>query len=220
MSVRVPPGMATRLAQLAGIVVLTATVAAAPLRGSMDATTRVASVIQRDGFRVSSWNVAESSFVRHPDTFRSVLRIVDADLFLFDEVGDEIDAAELTHVLHGLRNASDTVWHFAWGEGGEYQRGVIASHTPVERVPEFAPLRYPRSIGPIVARETDTKRAALQRNVDGGVGANAAIVTQNERRLLLVTVDLWARVTRGRRVGVALSSPASGDRFPVASLSG
>lgn len=82
-------------------------------------------------FRLGVWNVAESSFVRRPEAFRRILGETDADLFSLDEVGEHITPEQLRAVLHGLRGSSDTAWHLSWGVGGDYQRTVIASRSPL-----------------------------------------------------------------------------------------
>ncbi|MEJ7760979.1 MAG: hypothetical protein WKF55_15470 [Gemmatimonadaceae bacterium] len=62
-------------------------------------------------FRVSVWNVAESSFVRRPPVFRRILQATDADIFSFDEVGE--------HSLHARLRS-------------EFARGVATNAAVVE----------------------------------------------------------------------------------------
>ena len=76
-------------------------------------------------FRVSVWNVAESSFVRRPEGFRRILQATDADVFSFDEVGEHTTPEQLLGALRGLRGNADTVWHLSWGAGGDYQLSLI-----------------------------------------------------------------------------------------------
>jgi len=144
-------------------------------------------------FRVVTWNVAESSFVRRPEVFHALLRSVDADVFVLDEVGGETAPVQLLQVLRGLRSEADTVWHLAWGRGGDYQRTVIASRTPVEPLPEFAPLAFPDAAARILERAPDSLRPALRRGFSLGVAANGAVVRVGQRRVLVAGVDLWAR---------------------------
>ena len=144
-------------------------------------------------FRLSVWNVAESSFVRRPEAFRRILKDSDADLFSFDEVGEHVTPEQLRAVLHGLRGSSDTVWHLSWGVGGDYQRTVIASRSPVEAVPEFTPLPYPARTSLVMDRAPDSLHARLRADFSRGVATNAAVVRVRGRRLLLVGLDLWAR---------------------------
>ena len=147
----------------------------------------------RGVFRVAVWNVAESSFVRKPDAFRRVLRATDADIFSFDEVGEHTSPEQLRAVLRGLRGIADTVWHLSWGIGGDYQRTVIASRTPLEHVSEFAPLPFPTTSELVLARAPDSLHAKLRADFTRGVAANAAIAELRGEKLLLVGLDLWAR---------------------------
>ena len=144
-------------------------------------------------FRISVWNVAESSFVRRPDAFRRVLRATDADVFSFDEVGQETTPDQLLNALRGLRGSADTVWHLSWGAGGDYQRTVIASRTPLERVPEFSPLPFPAHSDLVLKKAPDSLHARLRAEFARGVATNAAVVDVRGERLLLVGLDLWAR---------------------------
>lgn len=167
-------------------------------------------------FRALVWNVGDSSFVLHPTTFRGVLRAADADVLILDEVGGEIEPAELIPILRGLRGGADTVWHLAWGAGGDYQRTVIASREPVEPLPEFSPLPFTRTRQRVFDRAPDSLHAKLRRDFDGGVATNAAVVRSGGRRLLVVGLDLWARGTPGsweearRRVEAATIRDAVG----------
>lgn len=144
-------------------------------------------------FRVSVWNAAESSFVRRPDAFRRVLRETNADVFSFDEVGEHTSPDDLLRILRGLRGAADTTWHLSWGIGGDYQRTVIASRSPLEQVTEFSPLPFAASTDLVLSRAPDSLRARLQSDFGRGVATNAAVATVRGRRLLLVGLDLWAR---------------------------
>jgi len=146
-------------------------------------------------FRALVWNVGDSSFVLHPATFRGVLRAADPDVLILDEVGGEIEPAELLPILRGLRGGADTVWHLAWGAGGDYQRTVVASREPVEPLPEFSPLPFTRITQRVFDRAPDSLHAKLRRDFELGVAANAAVVRSGGRRLLVVGVDLWARGT-------------------------
>lgn len=147
-------------------------------------------------FRALVWNVGDSSFVVHPTTFRGVLRAADADVLILDEVGGEIEPSELIPILRGLRGEADTVWHLAWGVGGDYQRTVIASREPVEPLREFSPLPFTRTTQPVFDRAPDSLHARLRRDFDRGVATNGAVVRSGGRRLLVVGLDLWARGTR------------------------
>lgn len=144
-------------------------------------------------FRVGVWNVAESSFVRRPEAVRRILQEANADIYSFDEVGAHTTPDDLLRVLRGLRGTADSVWHLSWGVGGDYQRTVIASRSPLEHVAEFSPLPFPPASERIIRRAPDSLHARLQSDFAKGVAANAAVVDARGRRLLLVGLDLWAR---------------------------
>jgi len=144
-------------------------------------------------FRVSVWNVAESSFIRRPEGFRRILQATDADIFSFDEVGEHTTPDQLLGALRGLRGNADTVWHLSWGAGGDYQRTVIASRTQLEHVSEFSPLPFPRNSDLVLNKAPDSLHARLRSQFARGVATNAAVVEVRGRRLLLVGLDLWAR---------------------------
>lgn len=144
-------------------------------------------------FRVSVWNVAESSFVRRPDAFRRILRETDADLFSFDEVGEQTSPDQLLRTLRGLRGDADSVWHLSWGTGGDYQRTVIASRSPLKHMPEFAPLPFPAGTDLVLRKAPDSLHARLRSDFARGVATNAVVVEVLGRRLLLAGLDLWAR---------------------------
>jgi hypothetical protein len=172
----------------AGILLLL-TAACAPAAGGRP------SAAPPPAFRALVWNVGDSSFVLHPGIFRGVLRAADADVLILDEVGGEIEPAELIPILRGLRGEADTVWHLAWGVGGDYQRTVIASREPVEPLPEFSPLPFTRTTQRVFDRAPDSLHAKLRQDFDRGVATNGAVVRSGGRRLLVVGVDLWARGT-------------------------
>jgi len=144
-------------------------------------------------FRISVWNVAESSFIRRPEAFRRILQATDADIFSFDEVGENTTPDQLLTSLQGLRGNADTVWHLSWGSGGDYQRTVIASRTPLEQLPEFSPLPFPKNSDLILQKAPDSLHARLRSDFARGVATNASVIEVRGRRLLLVGLDLWAR---------------------------
>lgn len=144
-------------------------------------------------FRVSVWNVAESSFVRRPEAFRRILKETDADIFSFDEVGEHTSPEQLLRTLHGLRGNADTVWHASWGIGGDYQRTVLVSRTPLDRVAEFSPLSLAGNGDLVLHKAPDSLHARLRSDFARGIGTNAAVVEVRGRRLLVVGLDLWAR---------------------------
>jgi endonuclease/exonuclease/phosphatase family metal-dependent hydrolase len=141
-------------------------------------------------FRVLSWNVSRSGFLEHPAAFRGLVRAVDPDLFLLDEVDGTHAPDDLRSVLRGLRGGGDTVWHVSIGTGGGNQRGAIASREPVEAAPEFARLPYPDSVVRDLLIGADSIRESLVRHLRAGVAAHGAVVRAGGRRLLVVTVDL------------------------------
>ena len=142
-------------------------------------------------FRALVWNVHGSSFVKAPADFRAVVRAVDPDILLLDEVAGSSSEQELRGSLRGIRGGEDTIWHVAFGAGGGYQRSVIASRLPVTPAPDFAWIAYPSpaadSLLDMVA--DGTQKARLEKNLAEGVGTNAAVVEAGGRTLLVVVAD-------------------------------
>jgi endonuclease/exonuclease/phosphatase family metal-dependent hydrolase len=142
-------------------------------------------------FRVLSWNVSGSAFTEHSAEYRKILRLLDPDILLLDEVEGGRTKEEIASVVRGIRGATDTSWHMVIGAGGGYQRGVVLSRHQVTPVPAFGLLHYPAAaMAELRSLMDDPTWTATKPNLDAGIAAGAAIVDLGGRRILAVTFDL------------------------------
>jgi endonuclease/exonuclease/phosphatase family metal-dependent hydrolase len=142
-------------------------------------------------FRVLSWNVSGDDFTRQLPSSRTILRLLDPDILLLDEVkgGETPDSIEAA--VRGLRGAGDTVWHTVIGAGGGRQRGVIMSRHPVAAVPMLAHVPYPQDdLAKLRSLVDDAVWTQLKPDLDAGIPVAAGIVTLPRRRVLAVALDL------------------------------
>lgn len=141
--------------------------------------------------RVLVWNVAGRPFLEAPEAFRRVIRAVDPDVLLLDEVASTSSGTEVAFVLRELRGPDDTIWHAAFGASGGHQRGVILSRKPVRPSPPFTLVAYPsaatnRLLELVPDRD---ERSRLEASLSGGVGANGGVIELDDHLLLAVAVD-------------------------------
>jgi hypothetical protein len=159
--------------------------------GSTAGSRPVISKPAKTAFRVLSWNVSGSAFTEHSAEYKKILRLLDPDLLLLDEVEGERAQGEIAAVVRGLRGATDTTWHMVIGAGGGYQRGVVLSRRPVRPVPAFALLHYPAAaIGELRTLMDEPTWTRVKPNLDAGIAASAGIVDAGGRRVLAVAIDL------------------------------
>lgn len=144
------------------------------------------------GFRVMSWNISEDSFVTDRKAFLAVLRHVEADILLLDEVKPSADIKQLRLVLAELQGGQQQDWNIDYGLSGGRQRGVIASRMALEALPEFAAVvPYPETGRVQILKMMSAKdRQRTVWSMDSGIPLNGAIVLNEQRRLLVVTADL------------------------------
>jgi endonuclease/exonuclease/phosphatase family metal-dependent hydrolase len=165
-----------------------------PVFGQAGSTASAPPAVRRPAetaFRVLSWNVSGGDFTKHSAEGRKILRLLDPDILLLDEVEGGRTTEQIAAIVRGLRGANDNRWHMVIGGGGGRQRGVILSRHPVSAVPAFAFLRYPESsltkLRPLMDDATWT---AMKPTFDAGIAVAAGIVELGRRRVLAVAVDL------------------------------
>lgn len=143
-------------------------------------------------FRVVSWNVARQALFQHPDDFGAILRALDPDLLLLDEVAGGHSADEVAALLNRII-PGDRPWRAVYGVSGGSQRGVIATRgtAPVPAAPFDRELPYPDSTHAILAGDTTQgAHGWLRSRLESRVPVTGAVVEIGGRRLLAVTVDL------------------------------
>jgi hypothetical protein len=141
--------------------------------------------------RVLVWNVWNRSFFERAEGFRQVLSAIDADLLLLDEMPPDIDASAIQEVLVEVPGNRPR-WQVHYGVGGgAHQRASIAATGPTTRVEAFDALHYPADA---IAQWTDKVRPQLAEpwldSLRAGVAAVGAIVEVDDRRLLVVGLDM------------------------------
>jgi endonuclease/exonuclease/phosphatase family metal-dependent hydrolase len=170
--------------------------AAAPVLGFSQAATAVVSqpALSRPAaaaFRVLSWNVSGSAFTEQALDYKKILRLLDPDILLLDEVEGGRSVDDIAAVVRGLRGKNDTKWRMVIGAGGGYQRGVVVSRMPVTAVPAFAHLHYSAAaIKELRGLMDDDTWTRMKPNLDAGIPAGAGIVNLGSRRILAVAIDL------------------------------
>lgn len=137
--------------------------------------------------RVLVWNV-DRSFFRERAGFQQVLDVIDADLLILDEMPSGVSAGEIADGLP----AGTGPWQALYGNGGgSHQRASIAARAPLQRMPEFDQLPYPRARFDewikVVAPE---KRQRVLGSLEAGVAAVGGVVIYDGRRVLVVGLDL------------------------------
>jgi len=137
--------------------------------------------------RVLTWNVERAFLSRNAD-FHRVLRAVDADVLVLDEMAADLSAAQIAAAMPP-RGAP---WQAVYGSGGgPHQRASIVTTHSLEAVPAFDRLAYPAARYDawlsVVPPETQARARA---SLDAGVAAIGGVVDVDGRRLLVVGLDL------------------------------
>ncbi len=137
--------------------------------------------------RVLTWNVERAFLSRNAD-FHRVLRAVDADVLVLDEMAADLSAAQIAAAMPP-RGAP---WQAVYGSGGgPHQRASIVTTHSLEAVPAFDRLAYPAARYDawlsVVPPETQARARA---SLDAGVAAIGGVVDVEGRRLLVVGLDL------------------------------
>jgi hypothetical protein len=144
------------------------------------------------GIRIMSWNISDDAFVSNPAAFGALLRRADPDILLLDEVAPAADAQQLRRTLTGLRPGNEAAWHINYGVSGGRQRGVIASRSKQETLPEFSAIvPYPEDQRKHILKRMPAHDSARRSwTMDGGIPLNGALILTGKQRLLVVVADL------------------------------
>lgn len=137
--------------------------------------------------RLLTWNVSDRALLTRTDAFERILRALDPDVVLLDEVSPQIDAQWLATFFTRLSGE----WSVVMGQGGGRQRTAIASRLPLAAEPALARVAYPDSVALL-----DTMRMPRQPRNDArtfrtdAVPAVGARVQVEGLTVLLVALDL------------------------------
>jgi len=142
--------------------------------------------------RALVWNVSRDRFFEQHDKYVAVLRVIDADLLIFDEMPEDRDGDDIVAVLRELNEEGDGDWQVAYGSSGDNQRVAIALRGPVEPLRAFQHLPYPPRFAAWMRKLplNPYQRERLDRNLEAGIGASAAEVRIGGRRIIAMGVDL------------------------------
>lgn len=145
-----------------------------------------------EAFRIVGWNVSRRAIFERTDRFTDPLSALDADILALDEITGERGSSEMQPILDRIGPPGRAPWQMVFGEGGGLQRGVIASRSPLQLVPELQRVAYPpASLDALKQRfpSSDVARELIDAAKDGLAAVGASVVV-HDRRLLVVTVDL------------------------------
>lgn len=137
--------------------------------------------------RMLTWNV-ERSFLQRNADFQRVLRAIDADVLILDEMASDLGAEQIAAAMPQQR----APWQAVYGTGGgPHQRASIVTTHALERLPGFDRLAYPEArfetwLSIVPPQAQDRARGSLE----AGVAAVGGIVDVDGRRLLVVGLDL------------------------------
>lgn len=152
-----------------------------------------ASAVARPGgthLRVLAWNVGTGGIVRAPEPYQRILRALDADVLLLDELTPSMDAEGLEAFLEGVDPGVG--WSVVVGTGGGRQRTAVASRFPLEPHPLLERVDYPDSIRDLVGLPMSRQ---LARDLEGAraeaIPTVGAVTFVRGRSVLLVPVDLF-----------------------------
>lgn len=137
--------------------------------------------------RVLVWNV-DREFFNRSEGFQRVLRAVDADVLILDEMPTGVSGEQIVNALP----AAAMPWRALYGSGGgANQRASVSARGPLARVEAFDRLPYPREhFDAWMVNIPERKRARVRDSLDAGVAAVGGLVTWQGRRLLVVGLDL------------------------------
>ena len=137
--------------------------------------------------RVLVWNV-DREFFNRSEGFQRVLRAVDADVLILDEMPSGVSGEQIVDALP----SATTPWQALYGSGGgANQRASISVRAPLARVEAFDRLPYPREhFDAWMANIPERKRTRVRDSLDAGVAAVGGVVTWQGGRVLVVGLDL------------------------------
>jgi endonuclease/exonuclease/phosphatase (EEP) superfamily protein YafD len=136
--------------------------------------------------RLLSWNVGDRGPVTATEAFDRLMRALEPDVILLDEVARDIDAEWFERLFASFGGN----WTVVRGESGGRQTALIASRLPLEPVASLASVEYPDSI----YRLSESSSRQLQLDLATGPADRmpvlGAMLETGSSRLLLVTLDL------------------------------
>ncbi len=136
--------------------------------------------------RIATWNVGDRTPLRSPAPFRRILRALDADVLLLDELSPDID----TTYLRGLL-PTPSRWAIVLGPSGGRQRTAVASRLPLTPAAALQRVGYPSGIVDLPAVPGSQLAKDLVTIASDGVPTTGAVVRVGDTRVLAVPLDLF-----------------------------
>ena len=142
--------------------------------------------------RVLQWNMADRGLLERPDVFRRIVVALAPDVLMLHEVNGELGPEGVARFLSSLDAGRAIVpWHFVMGEGGGYQRSIVASRNAVIPIPAFRFIPYPDSVAAELVEAAPTAiHTRLRNSLAAGVPTGGAIVEIAGKRLAAFPLDL------------------------------
>jgi len=141
--------------------------------------------------RVICWNVSRNDIFDKPRTFGKILLALRPDIIILDEVSDKGSLEKVRAIITDAFLGE--AWNVYFGPGGDDQRTVIASRSPLTGAPALSPVAWPEGAAEQLAamRSDDAEALAKARTwIGSSVPSGGAIVTQGTHSVLAVGVDL------------------------------
>jgi hypothetical protein len=137
--------------------------------------------------RVLAWNVSDEGLREETDAFLRILRALDADVLLLDEIGRSITQAWLAAFAAQLGGG----WTARLGPAGGRQRTAVLSRLPLAGVSALDYLPYPDSVRALDGEPMPPlMRSDLAGAAADGIPVSGAIVEAGGLRILVVPLDL------------------------------
>jgi endonuclease/exonuclease/phosphatase family metal-dependent hydrolase len=140
--------------------------------------------------RITFWNVSRSAYLERPEPFARVLSAIGADIIVLDEVPPTTSADEVARFLHDAFITDS--WNVYFSEGGDDQRTVIASRSPLQVAEPFRRIPWSdHDVETLVAMsDAEDAEAQVRKWLRDSVPTGGVVMSVNDRTLLVVGVDM------------------------------
>jgi endonuclease/exonuclease/phosphatase family metal-dependent hydrolase len=177
--------------------------------------------------RLVSWNVQRGALMSNPKPFRNVLRALEPDILLLQELTDQSSLDELQSMLEDfMPTADDRRWFLLRSRSGSNLRCVVASRLPLTEAEPIALLSYPdrpqRSVRMAAAiihhRDRHLLACSVHMPCCGFAGDDRDLRRQVEASLIRDAIDRVGGFTTIDAVVIAGDFNLVGSRTPLDTL--
>ncbi|HMN95309.1 MAG TPA: endonuclease/exonuclease/phosphatase family protein [Phycisphaerales bacterium] len=141
--------------------------------------------------RVMTWNVERGAMFSNPEPFARVLRALEPDVILFQELLEEHRAEQVAGWLAQHAGEGGSPWHAVVGSGGGQLRTAVATRHPAQAVPELDRASWTDERG----RRRDVRLAAAEVMIPGA----AAATEETAPRLPVLVFSVHLKCCGGAR---------------------